>query len=71
MFCGFCGSSKHTRNTCPRLAERQGVPRMFCWWCGKYDHSTTHCPRKFYNIKERELERARNNGKFDGIDLED
>lgn len=65
MYCSWCGSNSHTIDTCPKL----GRVRKYCWFCGQYGHSSKHCPRKWGNIKERDLERKRKIGEFDGIDL--
>ena len=66
MYCGWCGSNKHTRDTCSKL----GGVRKYCWNCGKYGHSSKNCPGKWGNIGARELERKRGKGEFDGVDLE-
>jgi hypothetical protein len=73
MCCSFCGSNTHTRSTCPKLARIQGTSRRYCRFCGSHDHSYEYCPRRRTRegIRARELQRQRDVGEFDGIDLHD
>ena len=71
MFCSWCGSRKHTIDTCPKLAARQGRRKPLCSFCGKRGHSTDNCPCRHFNVRQRELERKQQDGDFDGTDLTD
>lgn len=48
MYCGYCGSRKHTIKNCPHTWRGQANRnRMYCGYCGSKKHNINACPKTF------------------------
>jgi primosomal protein N' len=54
MYCGFCGSKKHTVKNCPKTWSGQANRNsMRCGYCGSKKHNIEACPKTWSGNAKR------------------